>query len=53
MHLTRNDVLRHCARHLQDFMIPTLIEFRESMPKTAAGKIDRQELTHPMGATMR
>ena len=25
-------------------MIPTIVEFRETMPKTAAGKIDKLEL---------
>ena len=43
--LTENDVLRHCARYLEDFMVPKVLEFRETMPKTAAGKIDKRELT--------
>lgn len=43
-HLTEAEVLRHCARHLDDFMVPKLLEFRESMPRTAAGKIDRREI---------
>jgi acyl-CoA synthetase (AMP-forming)/AMP-acid ligase II len=53
MHLTLNDVLRHCARHLEDYMIPSLVEFREAMPKTAAGKIDKQELAQQIGAATR
>jgi acyl-CoA synthetase (AMP-forming)/AMP-acid ligase II len=44
IHLTQNEVLRHCAQHLESFMVPTIIEFRETMPKTAAGKIDKLEL---------
>jgi acyl-CoA synthetase (AMP-forming)/AMP-acid ligase II len=43
-HLTQNDVLRHCTRHLENFMVPTLVEFCDTMPKTATGKIDRREL---------
>jgi len=44
-HITKNDVLRHCSKHLAGFMIPTIVEFRESIPKTAAGKIDKLGLT--------
>jgi amino acid adenylation domain-containing protein len=43
--LTENDVLRHCARHLEDFMVPKVVEFRQTIPRTAAGKIDRLELS--------
>ncbi|HEY2989753.1 MAG TPA: AMP-binding protein [Candidatus Binatia bacterium] len=42
--LAENDVLRHCARHLENFMIPTIVEFRATMPKTAAGKIDKRQM---------
>jgi amino acid adenylation domain-containing protein len=37
--LTERDVLRHCARHLEDFMVPKNVEFRDSLPKTSSGKI--------------
>ncbi|HEY74296.1 MAG TPA: AMP-binding protein [Thermoflexia bacterium] len=37
--LTEKDVLRHCAQHLEDFMMPKQIEFRDSLPKTSSGKI--------------
>jgi acyl-CoA synthetase (AMP-forming)/AMP-acid ligase II len=40
--LTREDVLRHCARHLEDFMTPKLVEFRDALPKSENGKIDRR-----------
>ena len=42
--LTQSEVLRHCARYLESYKIPTMVEFRETMPKTAAGKIDKLEL---------
>jgi long-chain acyl-CoA synthetase len=42
--LSQTDVQRHCAKHLEEFMMPKFIEFRETMPKTAAGKIDKREL---------
>jgi len=40
--LTAHDVIRHCARHLEDFMVPKLVEFRDALPKTESGKISRR-----------
>jgi long-chain acyl-CoA synthetase len=40
--LTAHDVIRHCARHLEDFMVPKLVEFRDALPKTDSGKISRR-----------
>jgi len=40
--LTAHDVIRHCARHLEDFMVPTTVEFRDALPKTESGKISRR-----------
>jgi amino acid adenylation domain-containing protein len=42
--LTEKDVLRHCRDRLEDFMVPQHVEFRDVMPKTANGKIDKREL---------
>ena len=42
--LTEKEVLRHCARHLEDFMVPKQVEFRTALPKTATGKISKREL---------
>jgi amino acid adenylation domain-containing protein len=42
--LTEKDLLRHCAQHLEDFMVPKVVEFQESLPKTSTGKINRREL---------
>ncbi|MCX7855329.1 MAG: AMP-binding protein [Anaerolineae bacterium] len=44
LRLTRQDVLRHCREHLEDFAVPRYVEFRESLPKTPSGKIDRRAL---------
>lgn len=38
------DVVAHCLAHLEDFMVPRLVEFRETLPKTATGKIRRSAL---------
>lgn len=38
------DIVAHCITHLEDFMVPRLIEFRISLPKTGTGKIRRAVL---------
>lgn len=45
--LTAQDVLRHCSRNLEDFMVPKLIELMPELPKNASGKIDKLALTQP------
>ena len=42
--VSAQEVLRHCAAHLETFMIPKLVEFRDSLPHTANGKVNRREL---------
>lgn len=42
--LTRRDVLQFCSDKLAKYKIPRMIEFRESLPKSAAGKVLRREL---------
>jgi acyl-CoA synthetase (AMP-forming)/AMP-acid ligase II len=42
--LTDKQVQAHCARHLEDFMVPKIVEFREALPKNPAGKIDKLQL---------
>jgi len=41
---SERDILRHCAQHLEDYMVPKFVEFRDVLPKTANGKINRREL---------
>lgn len=40
--LSERDVIAHCARHLEDFMVPRRVEFRDSLPKTDTGKLSRR-----------
>ena len=40
--LTEKDVIRHCAAHLEDFMVPKIVEFRTELPKTDTGKVSRR-----------
>ena len=42
--ITRQDVLRHCSSRLEDFMMPRIVEFRASLPKTESGKISKRML---------
>ena len=40
--LSEREVIRHCAQHLEDFMVPKSVEFRDSLPKTDTGKVSRR-----------
>jgi amino acid adenylation domain-containing protein len=39
--LTREEVLDHCRLRLPGYMVPEVVEFREALPRTSTGKIDR------------
>ena len=43
--ITEKDVLRLCAQRLEDFMMPKMVEFRDSLPKTTTGKISKREIS--------
>jgi acyl-coenzyme A synthetase/AMP-(fatty) acid ligase len=45
---TSPELKRHCAQKLPPYMIPEEIEFRDSLPRTGNGKIDRQRLQREM-----
>jgi long-chain acyl-CoA synthetase len=38
------DVLRHCATHMEEFLVPQRVEVVASLPKSANGKIDKHGL---------
>ncbi|BAT58466.1 long-chain-fatty-acid--CoA ligase [Variibacter gotjawalensis] len=40
--LSEREIIRHCSRHLEDFMVPKSIAFRTELPKTDTGKISRR-----------
>jgi long-chain acyl-CoA synthetase len=42
--VTAADVLHHCRRHLEDFMVPNFVEFRTKLPRTSTGKVRTIEL---------
>ncbi|WP_417475371.1 class I adenylate-forming enzyme family protein [Luteimonas mephitis] len=42
--LDSREVIAHCRRHLEDFMVPREVEFRDALPRTGTGKIRRSAL---------
>lgn len=40
--ITQRDILSRCREKLEDFMIPKLVEFQASLPKTDSGKISKR-----------
>ncbi len=40
--LTSRDVIHYCATHLEDFMVPRMVEFRAALPTTDTGKTSRR-----------
>jgi long-chain acyl-CoA synthetase len=42
--LLEQDVLRHCARRLEDFAVPKRVHFVTELPRTESGKIDRRRI---------
>jgi len=43
--LTREMVLDHCRQWLPGYMVPDVVEFREALPRTSTGKVDRVGLS--------
>ena len=41
---SEREVIRHCAKRLEDFMVPKLVEFRVALPKSENGKISRSRV---------
>lgn len=48
--LTLREVQAHCRQYLEDFMVPQQVEFRDALPKTANGKIDKTLLAEVSAA---
>jgi amino acid adenylation domain-containing protein len=41
----QSDLVQFCAQRIPSYMIPELFEFRDSLPKTSTGKVDRRGLS--------
>jgi long-chain acyl-CoA synthetase len=50
--ISAQEILRHCARHLEDYKVPQRVEFRNSLPKTDRGKIDHRTLKVQLESTL-
>lgn len=42
--LTAQQVLAHCKAHLEDLMVPKIVEFLAELPKTPSGKVKKLDL---------
>jgi long-chain acyl-CoA synthetase len=42
--LSAQAVLSHCKKHLESYMVPKFVEFRDTLPKSSAGKIARRDI---------
>jgi amino acid adenylation domain-containing protein len=42
--LTADEVMKFCSKNLEPFMVPKYVDFRESLPKSPSGKIDKKAL---------
>lgn len=42
--LTERDIKRHCAAHLPSYKVPQIVEFRDELPRNAAGKVMKRAL---------
>ena len=42
--LSSEAVLQHCRAHLTNYKVPRVIEFRDSLPKSGAGKLMWRQL---------
>jgi acyl-CoA synthetase (AMP-forming)/AMP-acid ligase II len=48
--VTEADVIAHCKQRLAGYKAPTSVEFREEIPRTATGKIQKFKLRQPYWA---
>lgn len=43
--LKKQDIIHFCSRQLPKYMTPEIIEFRDYLPATSSGKVDRKQLS--------
>ena len=47
----RQSVLDHCRQWLPSYMVPEVVEFRDALPRTSTGKVDRAGLASEPAAS--
>ena len=45
----REDILSHCQRHLANYKVPRIVDFRDELPMSAAGKVLRRVMRDEAG----
>ncbi len=50
--VTEREVRQICARHVEEFMLPKVVQVRSCLPKTQSGKLRRKELVEQYIAQM-
>lgn len=48
--LTAEDIQTYCRDRLASFKVPTIVEFRDSLPRTSIGKIEKKTLRAESGS---
>ena len=48
--VTEAELIKHCKERLAGYKAPTSVEFRDSIPRTATGKIQKFKLREPYWA---
>ncbi len=43
--LAELEIKRHCSAHLPSYKVPQIVEFREELPRNAAGKVLKRDLS--------
>jgi len=43
-HIEKEEIVKYCSRLLPKYMVPEIVEFRDSLPMTSSGKADRKQL---------
>jgi len=42
--LTEKDIIKYCSRNMEHFMVPKYVEFRDELPRSSHGKVDKKAL---------
>ena len=42
--ITEKTIMNYCLKSLEPFMVPKYLEFRDVLPKSPSGKIDKKQL---------
>ena len=50
MEVDAQEVMAHCRAHLSHYKCPTVVEFRDALPRTATGKLQKFKLREPFWA---